>query len=126
MSNHEDETNNEEVAEWEVRWVTGDLRKFSNYVLVPNHKTGKDKIFIDTLGFRPNSNEDAQKLLSSYISQAQEKFNLRDYVVGEKDQYAQRFSIVIEIRGKRLLSGWILGTDGTLKLATPFSGFARE
>lgn len=126
MSNHEDETNNEEVAEWEVRRVTGDLRKFSNYVLVPNHKTGKDKIFIDTLGFRPNSNEDAQELLSSYISQAQEKFNLRDYVVGEKDQYGQRFTIVIEIRGKRLLSGWILGTDGTLKLATPFSGFARE
>ncbi|KYC36126.1 hypothetical protein WA1_41030 [Scytonema hofmannii PCC 7110] len=126
MNNPGGETDNEEqVTEWEATHFTGDLRKFSDYVLVPNHKTGKDKIFIDTLGFRPNSNEDAQELLSTYISQAQAKFNQKDYVVGEKDRYGQRCTIVVEIRGKRLLTGWILSTDGTLKLATPFSGFAR-
>ncbi|GAA6616587.1 DUF6883 domain-containing protein [Scytonema sp. NUACC26] len=126
MSTPEGETDNEEkVTEWEVTQVTGDTRKFTDYVLVPNHKTGKDKIFIGTLGFRPNSNEDAQELLSTYISQAQAKFNQKDYIVGEKDRYGQRFTIVVEVRGKRLLTGWILGTDGTLKLATPFSGFAR-
>ncbi|MBW4604354.1 MAG: hypothetical protein KME29_33495 [Calothrix sp. FI2-JRJ7] len=54
MSNAEDQNNNQEKStEWEVIQVTGDLRKFSNYVLVPNHKTGKDKIFINLLGFRP-------------------------------------------------------------------------
>jgi hypothetical protein len=105
--------------EWKAIIVTGDPIKFSNYVLVPNHKSGKDKIFINLLGFRPNSDEDAQELLSTYISQAQTKFNLPDYIVGEKDQYGQRFTIVIEIRGKRLYTGWILGTDGILKLATP-------
>lgn len=117
--------NQEQSTEWEVRLVTGDPRKFSNYVLVPNHKTGKDKIFINILGFRPNSDEDAQELLSTYISQAQAKFNSRDYIVSEKDEYGQRFTIVIEIRGRRLLTGWILVTDGILKLATPFSGFAK-
>lgn len=127
MNNSEDKANNQEQStEWEVRLVTGDPRKFSNYVLVPNHKTGKDKIFINILGFRPNSDEDAQELLSTYISQAQAKFNLRDYIVGERDQYGQRFTIVVEIRGRRLLTGWILDTDGILKLATPFSGFAKE
>jgi hypothetical protein len=53
------------------------------------------------------------------VSQAQAKFIQSDYIVGEKDQYGQRFTIVIEIRGKRLYTGWILGTDGILKLATP-------
>ncbi len=125
MNNSEEPNNQEQSSEWKAIIVTGDPRKFSNYVLVPNHKSGKDKIFINLLGFRPNSDEDAQELLSTYISQAQTKFNLPDYIVGEKDQYGQRFTIVIEIRGKRLYTGWILGTDGILKLATPFSGFAN-
>jgi LPS O-antigen subunit length determinant protein (WzzB/FepE family) len=126
MSNPQQENDNqEEVTEWEATQIIGDCRKFLNYVLVPNHKTGKDKIFIGTLGFRPNSNEDAQELLSTYISQAQAKFSQKDYVIGEEDQYGQRFTIVIEVRGKRLLTGWILDADGTLKLVTPFSGFAR-
>jgi hypothetical protein len=64
-------------------------------------------------------------LLSTYISQAQAKFGQKDYVIGEGDQYGQRFTIVIEVRGKRLLTGWILDVDGTVKLVTPFSGFAR-
>jgi hypothetical protein len=60
MSNPKEEPDNkEQVIEWEATQIIGDYRKFLNYVLVPNHKTGKDKIFIDTLGFRPNSNEDA-------------------------------------------------------------------
>ncbi len=125
MNNPEEETDNkEEVTEWEATQIIGDYRKFLNYVLVPNHKTGKDKIFIGTLGFRPNSNEDAQELLSTYINQAQAKFSQKDYVIGEEDRYGQRFTIVIEVRGKRLLTGWILDADGTLKLVTPFSGFA--
>ncbi|RUT04961.1 hypothetical protein DSM106972_037820 [Dulcicalothrix desertica PCC 7102] len=126
MNNSEESNNQEQSSEWEVRFVTGDYRKFSNYVLVPNHKSGKDKIFLNFLGFRPNSDEDAQELLSTYVSQAQAKFIQSDYIVGEKDQYGQRFTIIIEIRGKRLYTGWILSTDGILKLATPFSGFADD
>ena len=48
------------------------------------------------------------------------------------DQYGQRFTIEIELTSKgqtsgrtyRVLSGWILDANGTLKLTTPFTGFA--
>jgi LPS O-antigen subunit length determinant protein (WzzB/FepE family) len=92
MSNPEEEIENkEQVTQWEARQIIGDYKKFLNYVLVPNHKTGKDKIFIGTLGFRPNNNEDAQELLSTYISQAQAKFSQKDYVIGTHIPYPKRF-----------------------------------
>jgi len=108
-----------------AKQVTGDFRKFSEYVLIPNHKSGKDRIFLGILGYRPNSIEDAQELLTLYIEQAQAKFANQEYIVGESDRYGQRLTIVIEVRGRKLLSGWILDTNGTLKLATPFCGFAQ-
>ena len=108
-----------------AKLVTGDLRKFSEYVLIPNHKSGKDKIFLGILGYRPDSIEDAEELLTLYIYQAQTRFANQEYIVGEKDQHGQRFTIVIEVRGKKLFTGWILDANGTLKLATPFSGFAK-
>jgi hypothetical protein len=114
----------ENSGEWQVTQITGDLRKFSEYVLVPNHKSGKDRIFIGRLGFRPNSLTDAEELLAAYISQAIVKFAAKEYIVGEADSYGQRFTIIVEIRGKRLFTGWILDDQGILKLATPFSGFA--
>ena len=126
MVNSGGETDHQETGnEWVAKLVTGDLRKFSEYVLIPNHKSGKDRIFLRILGYRPNSTEDAQELLTLYIDQAQVKFANQEYVVGEKDQHGQRFTIVVEVKGKKLLTGWILDANGTLKLATPFSGFAE-
>ncbi|MDF5730215.1 MAG: hypothetical protein PUP92_19900 [Rhizonema sp. PD38] len=101
------------------------MRKFSEYVLIPNHRSGKDRIFLGILGYHPNSIEDAQELLMLYIEQAQVNFVNQKYIVGENDQYGQRLTIVIEVRGRKLLTGWILDANGTLKLATPFSGFAE-
>jgi hypothetical protein len=103
---------------------TGDIRKFSEYVLVPNHRSGKDKVFLDLLGYRPNNLEDAQALLDLYLHQAKQKFLAQQYIEGESDWYGQRFSIVIEVKGYALTTGWILDDCDILKLATPFAGFA--
>jgi hypothetical protein len=125
MSNKGESLEPENTQQWQVNQTTGDPRKFSEYVLVPSHKSGKDKIFLGLLGYRPYNLDDAQALLETYITQAQAKFVAQDYTVGERDHHGQRFTIVIEIRRQRLLTGWILDNQGTLKLATPFSGFAN-
>jgi hypothetical protein len=124
MSNTGENLEPENTSQWIIVQITGDARKFSEYVLVPNHKSGKDKIFLDLLGYRPHNLEDAQTLLEIYITQAQARFAAQDYSVGESDRHGQRFTIIIEIRGRRLCTGWILNNQGILKLATPFSGFA--
>jgi hypothetical protein len=123
MSSPEDIPNHQS---WQVNQITGDPRKFSAYVLVPNHKSGKDKIFLDTLGYRPHNLDDAQTLLDIYITQAQAKFAIQDYTVGTCDRHGQRFTIVVEVRGQQLLTGWILDNQGILKLATPFAGFPKH
>jgi hypothetical protein len=125
MSNIGENLEPENAQPWQVNQITGDYRKFSEYVLVPNHKSGKDKIFLGLLNYRPNNLDDAQALLEIYITQAQAKFVAQDYTVGELDHHGQRLTIVVEIRGKRLFTGWILDNQGTLKLATPFSGFTN-
>lgn len=125
MSNTGESLEPENTQQSQITQITGDRRKFSEYVLTPNHKSGKDKIFLGLLGYRPNNLDDAQALLETYIAQAQAKFVAQDYTVGECDRHGQRFTIVVEIRGKSLLTGWILDNQGRLKLATPFSGFAN-
>jgi hypothetical protein len=125
MSNTDKSLEPQNTQQWQITQITGDLRKFSEYVLIPKHKSGKDKIFIGLLGYRPNNINDAQDLLEIYITQAQAKFVAQDYTIGEYDLHGQRFTITIEIKGKRLLTGWILDKQGTLKLATPFTGFAN-
>lgn len=107
------------------RFVAGDPRKFSAYVLVPGHPTGKDRIFLDVLRYRPRSQEDADALLATYVQQTEEKMLRGDFVAGEIDRHGQRYTIEIELRGVVVLSGWILRPDGVLWLATPFAGFPR-
>ncbi|WP_298919991.1 DUF6883 domain-containing protein [uncultured Nostoc sp.] len=119
MSNTGENLESENAQQWQINQITGDPRKFSEYVLVPSHQSGKDKIFLGLLGYHPRNLDDAQALLEIYLTQAQ------DYIVGEHDRHGQRFTIIVEIRGKTLLTDWILDNQGTLKLATPFSGFAN-
>lgn len=125
MSNIGENFEPEKTQQWQINQITGDLRKFSEYVLVPNHKSGKDRIFLGLLGYRPNNLNDAQALLATYITQAQAKFAAQEYTISERNRYGQRFTITIEIKGRKLLTGWILDNQGRLKLATPFSGFAN-
>lgn len=108
-----------------LRAVDVDPRKFSEYVLVPNHPSGKDRVFLGTLGYRPRSEEDARTLVVAYVSQAHEEFARGRYVLGERDRHGQRYAIAIALKGFVVMSGWIVRPDGTLRLATPFTGFAR-
>ena len=108
-----------------VHAISGDPRKFLEYVLVPGHPSGKDRVFLGTLNYRPRSEEDARTLLATYIAQARDKVARHEYTVGERDRHGQRYTIEIELRGRFVMSGWILRPDGTLWLATPFAGFAR-
>jgi hypothetical protein len=124
MSDPKNESQSEHSQAWNLIQVTGDVRKFSEYVLIPNHRSGKDRIFLGLLGYRSNNLKDAQTLLTLYTNQAQTKFLAQQYIVGEYDQHGQRFTIVIEIKGFRLMTGWILDDYGILKLETPFAGFA--
>ncbi|MDP9370256.1 MAG: hypothetical protein M3Q03_18615 [Chloroflexota bacterium] len=93
-------------------------------MLVPNHPTGKDHIFIDRLGYRPRNEEDAYELADIYVAQAQIRMAAGEFELGERDEFGQRITIVVEVRGLRLRSGWLFQPDGTLALATPFTGFA--
>jgi hypothetical protein len=106
--------------------IIADPRKFTEYVLVPDHPKGKDRIFIDRLGYRPRSDEDAQTLVQTYVSQAKERIAAREFRLGETDEFGQRVTIEIELRGTTNLSGWILQPGGTLWLVTPFAGVARS
>ena len=125
MSNIGENFEPEKTQQWQINQITGDLRKFSEYVLVPNHKSGKDRIFLGLLGYRPNNLNDAQALLATYITQPQAKFAAQEYTISERNRYGQRFTITIEIKGRKLLTGWIVDNQGRLKLAAPFSGFAN-
>jgi len=131
--------------------VTLDPRKFSDYVLDPARANGKDKVFIDEIGYS-NTPENVDELVQLYRSEGAARFSKGEYTLGKLDQYGQRYTIEVDVPGKgasgmkktpfhrrgwppqrpwgtagktyRLLSGWIVGEDGALKLATPFSGFA--
>jgi hypothetical protein len=105
--------------------VIADPRKFREYVLVPGHSRGKDRIFLGTLGFRPYSAVDAWELARLYEEQARERIALGDVQFGESDEHGHRCIIVISVRGVSLRTGWILRNDDILWLTTPFSGFFR-
>ena len=77
------------------------------------------------LSYRARNEEDAEALLATYVSQARGKMARRDYALGKRDRHGQRYTIEVELKGRTVLSGWILRSDGTLWLVTPFAGFAR-
>lgn len=105
--------------------ITADPRKFSEYVLVPGHRLGTDAVFVGLLGYRPLSDEDAAGLAATYIMQARARVAEGAYAVGHRDGHGQWVTIEIVLRGARVRSGWVVRTDGTLTLATPFTGFSR-
>ena len=102
-----------------------DVRKFSGYVLVPGHESGKDRIFLNRLGFRALNDEDARLLVSVYLDQARSAVARGAFELGETNQYGVRCTIIVRVRGVAVRSGWLLRLNGTLELVTPFSGFAR-
>jgi hypothetical protein len=123
MENFGEEGSPQRNRPLQIQTVTGDVRKFSDYVLSPENAIGKDKIFLDRLGFRERNLEDAQILLDTYLTQAEAKLSEGQYQIGRVDQFGQRFTIEINVRGLTLLTGWILTDGSILRLTTPFAGF---
>jgi len=94
--------------------IVADPRKFTEYALDPDHPKGESRIFIGRLGYRPRSEEDAQTLAETYVSQARVRIAAGDHALGERDRFGQRLAIAIVVRDTTIVSGWILLSDGTL------------
>lgn len=68
-----------------------------------------------------------------FEQQAIQKYALQDFTLGRLDEHGQRISIEIELDGideqagqkSYLISGWMIRSDNSITLNTPFSGFAR-
>jgi hypothetical protein len=101
------------------------IRKFVSYVLVPGHASGKDRVFLDRLGFRPRNLSDARMLADLYLERARSAVDAREFELGETNEYGIRCTIVVQVHGVAIRSGWLLRPNGLLELVTPFSGFAR-
>ena len=90
---------------------------------------GKDAVFRN-LGY---GKEHSAQLAQIWERQGAAKFARGDYTLGKADQYGQRINIEIEVPGigdatgktSYMRSGWMIQSDGSIKLNTPFSGFTR-
>lgn len=104
------------------------VAKFRDYIFQPGATHGKGRVFA-SLGY---SRLHSQTLADLYAVQAAVKYAAGEYVLGRRDQYGQRITLVIDLPGideasgkiNRLLTGWMLLADGGIHLNTPFTGFA--
>jgi hypothetical protein len=90
-----------------------DPRKFREYVLVPGHISGKDRVFLELLGYRPRNLDDANSLARLYEEQARQRIMLEDVQFTGTHQHGRRYIIVVVLRGVALRSGWLLRNDET-------------
>ena len=109
--------------------IEADIRKFTEYIFKDGSAPGKDVVF-KNLGY---SIDDSDMLLKIYQEQASLKYSMGDFTYGKLDSYGQRINIEIELKGigtaigktSYIKSGWMINSDGSIKLNTPFSGFTR-
>jgi hypothetical protein len=105
--------------------ATVDIRKFFK----AGNDNGKGVIF-KGLGY---STENSSDLVQLYESQAAELYAKGYFTFGELDEYGQRITIDIIVPGigdaadkvTSLKTGWLIQTDGSIKLTTPMSGFTN-
>lgn len=108
--------------------ASANISKFSDYIFKPGAKHGKDRIFTG-LGYGKGNSADLVKI---FAEQARQKYLKGDYTLGDLDQHGQRVNIIIDLPGignsagkvKNMISGWMIRSDGSITLNTPFSGFA--
>ncbi len=132
--------NASEAATWVAEKVAGktvedagkvsiDSRKFTDYIFKDGATHGKDVVFRN-LGY---GKQDSNALMKIYREQATQKYAKGQYTLGKADQYGQRIDIEIELSGigdsvsktSYLKTGWMINSDGSLSLNTPFTGFTR-
>ena len=103
--------------------------KFSDYIFKPGQTNGKNAVF-EGLGY---TRENSEQLAELWQTQGRAAFQEGKYALGTHDQYGQRITIEIEVRGigvhadkvAYMKSGWMILEDGNIKLNTPFSGFTK-
>lgn len=106
--------------------ANSNYRKFDPYLFNTNgmYFHGKEKLF-EQWGY---TKEDAKWLQAEMERQAREKYVAGEYELGKLDIFGQRIKIVIEIPRKQgegtvtFVSGWMVESDGKLKLNTPYGG----
>ena len=86
--------------------IVADPRKFREYVLVPGHVSGKDRIFLGSLGFRLHSSVDAWELARLYEEQARERVAIGEVQFGRTIPFGVTTTIVVVVRGVSLRTGW--------------------
>ena len=107
-----------------------DSIKFSEYVFRENADHGKDIIF-KSLGYEKCHSDDLAEL---YRNEGAEMFENGHFKIGKTDRYGQRIVIEIALPGigkyegktSRIKTGWMIMSDGKIKLNTPFTGFSRR
>lgn len=82
--------------------IISDPRKFREYVLAPGHSSGKDEIFLGTLGYRPHSAVDAWTVARLYEEQARQQIAVGNVQFGKTDEHGLRCTIVVTVRGVSL------------------------
>lgn len=105
------------------------VEKFSEYIFKDGATHGKNVIF-ENLGY---TKADSEYLANLSMEQANAKYLSGDYTLGKLDEYGQRINIEIELPGigayedkiSYINSGWMINSDGTISLNTPFAGFTR-
>lgn len=104
-------------------FADGDIRKFTEYIFVPENSKGKFKIF-ENWGF---TIKDSEFLLREIKKQALEKYCKGEYKYKGRGYRNPRIEIIIDIKNKfgvvqHIKTGWNLLPNGELKLSTPYSG----
>lgn len=105
------------------------VAKFRDYIFKEGATHGKDAVF-RSYGYGA---ADSQALAGEFERQGAAKFAAGDYQLGKLDQYGQRITISIELQGQgsaagrtaQINSGWMIRSDGSITLNTPFSGFTK-
>lgn len=120
----------DEILERELNAIVDvPVEKFQDYIFKDGATHGKNVIYED-LGYGKN---DSEYLVNLYKKQAMKKYESGEYTLGKLDQYGQRITIEIELKGigkssdkiSYLKSGWMIESDGSISLNIPFSGFSR-
>jgi hypothetical protein len=105
-----------------------DAAKFSDYVFKEGATHGKDAIF-HSYGYGA---ADSNALAADFEAQGAAQYRAGNYTLGKLDQYGQRVTIPIRLEGQgaaagrvtTINTGWMIESDGSIRLLTPFAGFA--
>ncbi len=113
----------EDIGTITVR-ATSVIEKYTKYIFENEKNKGKKALF-EAWGF---SSLDSDFLKKEIERQAQIAFQCGDYILGKRNEYGQRISIVIHLKRKdtgeeiAFVTGWMSYPDGRIELNTPYGG----